>query len=82
MESELKEIDNTITKLQKYPYIGRYTDKNKDYNVCVLFRAPNTGMVINCGSLSDYGIGDYRTDWVEDNFEVLPSTTQLSLHNS
>lgn len=59
---------------RKYPYIGYYHDDQDEY--CVLFTRPNTGVCIT----DDYWpIGEYSSNWVEDNF--MPFNGEITLSN-
>ena len=68
-ENELDNIRN-----RSYPYLGLSTFTG----AVVLFSKPKTGMVIRTGS-SEYAIGHYVEEWVEEVFSVLEKGNKMIL---
>jgi len=66
---------NVITPKTEYPCLKM----NKGAGLVVLFGASRRGTVVV--SNRTYPLGEFREDWIEENFEVLPSTTQIILAN-
>lgn len=56
---------NTKTTKKKYPYLGCYSSKPE---LIVLFTGPKTGTYV--GSNLAYPVGEYKTTWSEDDYDV------------
>ena len=54
---------------KRYPYVGLHR------TMAVLFTAINTGMCILSDGCDEYNPGSYRTDWIEQNFKIVPELT-------
>ena len=50
------------------------------YDLVVLFTDPNCGMVVYCDEayIDQYPVGESRTDWLEDSFNIYDGTIELS----
>lgn len=73
MAIETKVNSDEKTKGLSYPYIGT----KLDLTLVILFIAPDTGVVLK--GFKDVEVGEYREDWLEDNF--IPLTGEVVLRN-
>jgi hypothetical protein len=67
----IESIAKDETLVKTYPYIGIHSN-----TLIVLFTSEQVGMVI-CKNESYYDIGQYRTDWIENDFTVCESSVIL-----
>ena len=68
MKSKIKEY----SEKSPYPYIG----KHKNGDAIVLFTSENIGTILVEDNPND--IGEYRSDWLEDNFKRFSGEVILS----
>ena len=70
MKSEIK-IDKPATV---YPCLKKFSD-----GAVVLFSEKKIGICVRAGNNTK--LGEYRTDWLEDNGVLLPENEKIALSN-
>lgn len=66
-------IEERESECISYPWIGR--SKN-DYDLIVLFASHKTGIVLQ--ENYNYEEGEFRDDWIENNFDLFNGEIRLS----
>ncbi len=66
-------------KAPKYPYLGIYKESGKKKEFIVLFTSQKTGSVIHVEEESQWNIGFYSSEWVDEVF--VPYHGQVTIHS-